>query len=107
MFIEHLLISSMQGCFNVSDARRADRGRYTISARNTAGVATTTFRIHVRCRSPATPSGPILATDITAGGCKLRWGAPEDDGGSDVIGYAVWVLKLGQSLTMGNIQFTG
>lgn len=38
---------------------------------------------------PSQPKGPLKVSDVTAEGCKLKWDAPEDDGGVPVDGYVV------------------
>lgn len=39
--------------------------------------------------SPSKPKGPLKVTDVTKGGCKLKWDKPEDDGGRPITGYIV------------------
>ena len=39
--------------------------------------------------TPGKPRGPLEASDITKSTCRLRWKAPEDDGGARIQNYIV------------------
>lgn len=39
--------------------------------------------------APGKPKGPLKVSDVTKGGCKLKWEKPDDDGGKPITGYQV------------------
>lgn len=38
---------------------------------------------------PGAPEGPLLFDEVQANSVKVRWTAPSDDGGSEILGYIV------------------
>lgn len=47
------------------------------------------YHVHTFTAAPGKPKGPLKVSDVTKGGCKLKWGKPEDDGGKPVTSYQV------------------
>lgn len=72
----------------VIDAKRADSGEYTLTARNINGVDKATTIVTV-LDVPSPPEGPLKPTDVTKSSCVLHWRAPKDDGGSEITHYVV------------------
>ena len=70
------------------EALRSDSGEYILTARNINGVDTATLKVTV-LDVPSPPEGPLKIGDITKSGCKLAWRIPKDDGGSEILHYAV------------------
>lgn len=73
--------------------QRSDTGVYTVTARNDSGVDTVEIEVAVVTK-PAKPKGPLKVSDVSAEGCKLKWEAPEDDGGEPITGYVVERMDL-------------
>lgn len=74
--------------FVLQKVQRSDTGIYTVTARNDSGVDTVEVDVLVISK-PSKPKGPLKVSDVTADGCKLKWEAPEDDGGEPLKGYLV------------------
>ncbi|GLH11531.1 Titin, partial [Gryllus bimaculatus] len=72
----------------VIDAKRSDSGKYTITAKNINGVDSATVNVTV-LDVPLPPEGPLKPDNITKSSCTLYWRPPKDDGGSEIIHYAV------------------
>ena len=72
----------------VLEALRSDSGEYTLTARNINGKDTATLRVVV-LDVPSPPEGPLKIKDVTKSGCRLSWNPPKDDGGSEILHYAV------------------
>lgn len=72
----------------VIDAKRADSGEYTLTAKNVNGLDMATVTVTV-LDIPSPPEGPLRAEDITKSGCTLSWRPPKDDGGSEISHYVV------------------
>ena len=70
------------------DAKSDDGAKYTIDIANESGVGSCDFNVGVKA-TPGKPRGPLEASDITRSTCKLRWKAPEDDGGCKLQNYIV------------------
>lgn len=74
--------------FLLQKAVRADKGAYKLTAKNDSGTDEADLEIEV-LSSPSKPKGPLKVSDVTAEGCKLKWEAPEDDGGEPIDHYVV------------------
>lgn len=77
----------------IFDCKRGDSGAYTLNARNKNGEDTCTVNITV-LDSPGAPEGPLKCSDVSRSGCTVSWKPPKDDGGSDIIGYAVEKMDM-------------
>lgn len=74
--------------FTLQKVQRSDSAVYTVTARNDSGVDTVDVELQVLGK-PSKPKGPLNVSDVKADGCKLKWEAPEDDGGEPISGYVV------------------
>lgn len=74
--------------FTLQKLERDDRGTYTVTATNDSGTDTVDVELEVLCK-PTKPKGPLVVTDITAEGVKLKWEKPEDDGGEPIENYVI------------------
>lgn len=74
--------------FVLQRVQRADKGIYTVTAKNINGIDTVDVEIEVLCK-PTAPTGPLEVADVTAEGCSLKWNKPEDDGGEPIDHYVV------------------
>lgn len=71
--------------FVLQKVQRSDTGVYTVTAKNDSGIDTVDVEIQVLDKA-SKPKGPLKVSDVTAEGCKLKWEAPEDDGGTPITG---------------------
>jgi len=69
-------------------ARRANEGKYTLTATNKWGEDTVDCEVAIFGR-PTICQGPLTVTEVTKKSCRLQWKAPEDNGGSTIIQYEV------------------
>lgn len=72
----------------VESSLRSDSGPYGITVLNEFGSDSGKCTVVV-LDVPTPPVGPLKAKDIHKEGCTLAWSPPEDDGGSEIIGYIV------------------
>ncbi|KAK0400071.1 hypothetical protein QR680_003339 [Steinernema hermaphroditum] len=70
------------------EATRNDSGTYKIVAVNDSGKDEAEVNVIV-LDIPGTPNGPLDVRDIHKDGCTLRWGEPDDDGGSPISHYVI------------------
>ena len=70
------------------DAHRSDSGVYTLTVKNVNGKDEATLNVTVM-DVPSPPEGPLKAENVTKNGCYLTWRIPKDDGGCDILHYAV------------------
>jgi hypothetical protein len=69
-------------------ARRANEGKYTLTATNKWGEDTVDCEVSIHGR-PTICQGPIEVSEVTKKSCRLEWRQPEDNGGSDILQYEV------------------
>lgn len=74
--------------FLLQKSKRLDKGLYKLIAKNSSGTDEADLEIEVTS-TPSAPKGPLKASDVTADGCKLKWEAPEDDGGEPIEHYVI------------------
>lgn len=88
--------------FFVMRAKRAQSGKYKITAKNSVGEDTAELEITILGK-PGKPKGPLEVSDINKHGCKLKWQKPEDDGGAPVDFYEIEKLDplTGQWIPVG------
>lgn len=72
----------------VTNATRADNGKYTLTAKNINGRDTHTVNVTV-LDVPSPPEGPIKPENVTKNSMTLNWRPPKDDGGSEISHYTV------------------
>lgn len=74
--------------FILTKLMRSDTGTYVVTATNDSGTDEVQVELQVLSK-PTKPKGPLDVSDVTANGCKLKWKAPEDDGGEPVEHYVI------------------
>jgi len=79
----------------IKDADPEDTGRYKVEIGNDSGVGVCEVPIKVKA-TPGKCGGPLGVSDITKNACRLRWKAPEDDGGAKVTHYVVERMEVGK-----------
>ncbi|XP_058467261.1 twitchin isoform X5 [Malaya genurostris] len=78
--------------FSIKEAKRADTGKYKITAQNASGKDEETVELVV-LGSPGKCQGKLEISDVTKKGLKLKWKKPADDGGSPITEYKIEKLK--------------
>ena len=73
---------------SITDSVRKNTGVWKIRAVNASGEDEAEVEVTV-LSAPGKPKGPLKVSDVTKGGCKLKWEKPEDDGGKPITGYQV------------------
>lgn len=74
--------------FFILKAKRAQSGKYTITAKNEIGEDTAELELTVLGK-PGKPKGPLAVSDVHKHGCKLKWEKPDDDGGTPIDYYEI------------------
>ncbi|XP_076247129.1 uncharacterized protein LOC143187062 [Calliopsis andreniformis] len=92
---ERHIFETMDGesILKIPDARRIDRGEYTVKATNKLGEDTSSFLVTVTDR-PAAP-GKATVTMTLGRSVTLSWKEPEDDGGCKIGTYIVEYYRIG------------
>lgn len=72
----------------ITSLERSDSGKYTIEAKNKAGVSSVDVTLKV-IDKPSKPEGPVQVKDIRGNSIVIEWKAPEDDGGLDITTYTI------------------
>lgn len=74
--------------FTIKSIGRHHNGKFTIKAKNTAGVAVVDLSVTV-IDKPSKPEGPLLFREISDEAVLLEWKPPGDDGGLDIQQYSI------------------
>lgn len=82
-----------ESVLRIPDAKRSDRGEYTVKATNKLGEDTASFLVTVTDR-PAAP-GKITVAMTLGRSVTLSWKEPEDDGGCKIGTYIVEYYRIG------------
>ncbi|XP_011632759.2 twitchin [Pogonomyrmex barbatus] len=82
-----------ESVLKIPDAKRNDRGEYTVKATNKLGEDTASFLVTVTDR-PAAPSKITVAMSLGRS-VTLSWKEPEDDGGCKIGTYIVEYYRIG------------
>lgn len=88
-----LVQEDYQTTIKISECKRVDSGEYTLKATNRNGDDTCTVNITV-LDVPGMPQGPLKYSNVTRKGCTVAWKPPKDDGGSEIIHYAVEKMDI-------------
>lgn len=75
-------------------ARRANEGKYTLTATNKWGEDTVDCQVSVFGK-PTVCLGPLTVSEVTKKSCRLEWKAPKDNGGSQITHYEVEKMDEG------------
>ncbi|KAL0100115.1 hypothetical protein PUN28_019518 [Cardiocondyla obscurior] len=82
-----------ESILKILDAKRSDRGEYTVKVANKLGEDTASFLVTVTDR-PAAPGK--ISVEMTLGrSVTLSWKEPEDDGGCKIGTYIVEYYRIG------------
>lgn len=76
---------------------RTDTGVYTITATNPYGQDSADIDVLVYS-APSPPRGPLEYSEVSANSITLGWKKPEDDGGSEILGYSVEKCVFGSDV---------
>ncbi|CAD1476298.1 unnamed protein product, partial [Heterotrigona itama] len=92
---ERHIFEAMDGesILKIPDAKRVDRGEYTVKAINKLGEDTSSFLVTVTDR-PAAP-GKATVTMTLGRSVTLSWEEPRDDGGCKIGTYIVEYYRIG------------
>ncbi|XP_076286732.1 uncharacterized protein LOC143212160 isoform X2 [Lasioglossum baleicum] len=82
-----------EAILKIPDAKRIDRGEYTVKAINRLGEDISSFLVTVTDR-PAAP-GKAMITMTLGRSVTLSWNEPEDDGGCKIGTYIVEYYRVG------------
>ncbi|XP_076225313.1 uncharacterized protein LOC143174719 isoform X2 [Nomia melanderi] len=82
-----------ESILKIPDAKRMDRGEYTVKATNKLGEDISSFLVTVTDR-PAAP-GKAMVTMTLGRSVTLSWNEPEDDGGCKIGTYVVEYYRVG------------
>lgn len=74
--------------FDISETKRSDTNKYTVTAKNAHGEDSATIDVLVYDK-PGPPQGPMAYPDIKANEITIKWHKPLDDGGSEIINYRI------------------
>ncbi|KYN45103.1 Muscle M-line assembly protein unc-89 [Trachymyrmex septentrionalis] len=92
--IRHIFeVMDGESVLRISDAKRSDRGEYTVKVANKLGEDTASFLVTVTDR-PAAP-GKIAVAMTLGRSVTLSWKEPEDDGGCKIGTYIVEYYRIG------------
>uniref|UniRef100_A0A1A9V0P1 Twitchin n=1 Tax=Glossina austeni TaxID=7395 RepID=A0A1A9V0P1_GLOAU len=72
----------------IKKAIRKDTGKYKLVLSNSSGTVESEAQVTV-LDHPSAPGGPFEAKEVRAHRIKMQWKRPEDDGGSEITGYAL------------------
>lgn len=78
--------------FSIKEAKRADTGKYKITATNASGKDEEEVELVV-LGSPGRCQGKLEISNVTKKGLKLKWRKPADDGGCPITEYKIEKLK--------------
>ncbi|XP_058812494.1 twitchin isoform X4 [Topomyia yanbarensis] len=78
--------------FSIKEAKRADTGKYKITAQNASGKDEEEVELVV-LGSPGKCQGKLEISNVTKKGLKLKWKKPADDGGCPITEYKIEKLK--------------
>ncbi|XP_031789495.1 titin homolog isoform X2 [Nasonia vitripennis] len=86
-------ITDNETILKIQDAKRQDRGEYTIRAINKLGEDVASFLVTVTDR-PAAP-GKTIVTSTLGRSVTLAWKEPDDDGGCKIGTYIIEYYRIG------------
>lgn len=79
--------TSHTSCIEIHSLERSDSGKYTIEARNKAGVVSVELNLNV-IDKPDRPEA-VAVTEVKKDAVVIEWKPPTDDGGLDIIKYSI------------------
>lgn len=102
-----LIQEDYQTTIKISECKRVDSGSYTLNAKNRNGEDTCTLNLTV-LDVPSPPQGPMKFSNISRKGCTVAWKPPKDDGGSEIIHYALEKqdIENGRWVPVGEVKET-
>lgn len=79
--------TSNTSCIQINSLERSDSGKYTIEARNKAGVVSIELNLNV-IDKPDRPEA-VAVTEVKKDAVVIEWKPPTDDGGLDITKYSI------------------
>lgn len=79
--------TSHTSCIQINKLERSDSGKYTVEARNKAGVVSVELNLNV-IDKPDRPEA-VAVTEVKKDAVVIEWKPPTDDGGLDIIKYSI------------------
>lgn len=83
----HYEATTNTSCIQIHTLERSDSGKYTIEARNKAGVVSVELNLNV-IDKPDRPEA-VAVTEVKKDAVVIEWKPPTDDGGLDIIKYSI------------------
>ena len=98
-----VIAKDYQTLLKIWECKRSDSGELTLRASNRNGEDTCTVNLTV-LDTPSPPEGPLKHSNESRHGCTVSWRPSKDDGGSDIIHYAVEKMDIASFRCVSNVK---